>query len=69
MSVVLAYPHYLKVLKSYTNASINQLRAVITQDNCQTRVLRPLIWNLLCTAVQCYNISTGGTYRQGQSTS
>jgi hypothetical protein len=43
--------------------------AVITQDNCQTRQLRPLNWNsLLCTAVQCYiTISTGATYRKGQS--
>jgi hypothetical protein len=65
----LAYLDYLKVLESYTNASFNQLGAVTTQNNCQTRSLRPLIWNLLCIAVQCYIIRTGATYRQGQSIS
>ncbi len=43
-----------KSLWELHDASSNQLRAVITQDNCQTTLLRPLIWNLLCTAVQCY---------------
>jgi hypothetical protein len=61
----------LKVFESYRNASSNQPGAVITQDNCQTRLLRPLIWNsLLCTPVQCYiTISTGAAHRKGQSIS
>jgi hypothetical protein len=67
--MVLAYPDYLKVFESYTNASSNQLEAVTTQDKCQTRSLRPLIWNLPYTTVQCYIISTGATNRQGQSIS
>ncbi len=57
----------LIVFESYTNASANCPGAVITQDNCQTRLLRHLIWNsLLCTAVQCYiTISTDATHRKG----
>ncbi len=57
------------VFESYTNAANNWPGAVITPDNCQTRLLRPLIWNsLLCTAVQCYiTINTGATCRKGQS--
>ncbi len=34
--VVLAYPDYLKVLETYTDASSKQLGAVITQDNRPT---------------------------------
>jgi hypothetical protein len=61
----------IKVFESYANASSNQLEVVITQDDCRTRLLRPLIWNsLLCTTVQCYiTISTGATHRKGQSIS
>ncbi len=50
--MVLAYPDYLKVFESYTDASGNLLKAVITQDDCPTKSLRPLIWNLLWTVVQ-----------------
>ncbi len=32
--MVLAYPDYLKVIKRYTDASSNELGAVIAQDNC-----------------------------------
>ncbi len=77
-SITLRLPHkwswptrtIQKVFENYTNAS-NWPGAVITQDNCWTRLLRPLIWNsLLCTAVQCYiTSSTGATYRKGQSIS
>ncbi len=69
--VVLAYLDCLKVFENYIDASSNQLGAVMTQDNCQTSSLRPLIWNLLlCTVVQCYiTISTGAKYRKGQSIS
>ncbi len=65
--VVLTNPDYFLVFESYTNASNNWPGAVITQDNCRTRLLRPLIWNsLLWTAVQCYiTISTGMTCRKG----
>jgi hypothetical protein len=46
--VVLAYPNYSKVFEIYTDASSNQLGAVITQDN------RPIVFfSLKLSVAQC----------------